>query len=693
MRVRSFFIGCMSIAAVMSIVVAGKLVYVDWNSYTAQTAAGEAIVSAAALMKIPELMTVERGAYLVALSADEPANASSRESVGKLRSATDAAISAAIETVKAAGYPGAPGQPAKLASVAADMKRNRDVIDRMMAKTKTERDPSFLITLADEFQKMYAQIEGMVDTVDVAAAQADGALAGYIGVARTSWNMRDYAGRRGTLYTASISSGAPMAPATMEQIADTAAHIDQSWSTINAGIVRAGSPPALVKAASTVQARYFIDNAAVYQKVMAAGRADGKYPFNVADYRRAHGPGLDSILLVRDGAFEAAGTFISRQRQTALVELLVALGGLALVVVVITGVIVVFTRRVVTPLIALTGAITQIADNDLSIDVPARGRDDEIGAMAAALETLRLNAVSARELADQSAVHQQGRQARAEHIETVTGGFDRATAALIEDVQSAARSMSTQAGNTAQIAQSVEKRTVAVAAAAEEASTNVQTVAAATEELSASTLEIGRRVEQSAAIASKAGTIAMQASQEIASLAAASEKIGEVVKLIQNIASQTNLLALNATIEAARAGDAGRGFAVVATEVKALASETARATEEIASQIGKIQSETATAVSRVRSIVETIGDINRLSSEVSQAVDQQNAATSEIARNVQQAAEGTLEVTSQIADVSTEMSQSGAAARNMQDTVSALSSKAERLTGQISGFLKEVRSA
>src|SRR3954451_4879516 len=126
MRVRSFFIGCMSIAALIALVVAGKLVFMDWSSYTAQTAAGEAVVSAAALMKIPEKMTAERGAYLVALSADAAGDEALRAQLDKLRAATDGAIEALAETVKSVRAAGATEQPAKLSPVPADPRKIRD---------------------------------------------------------------------------------------------------------------------------------------------------------------------------------------------------------------------------------------------------------------------------------------------------------------------------------------------------------------------------------------------------------------------------------------------------------------------------------------------------------------------------------------------------------------------------------------
>ncbi|HTZ81485.1 MAG TPA: methyl-accepting chemotaxis protein [Stellaceae bacterium] len=692
MRVRSFFLACLSALALIAVVTAGKLVSDGLHRYADERAAGHAVDAAAALMKILENLVNERGPYNLALAGDAPATEAQRAGFAAARSATDQSVATAIARLGVIGDE-LGGQSGALDRFAGELGALRKETDGEVAKAKSERDPKAFLTMSSRFERLYATVDHVLDTVDRLAVERDGSLSGYMTVARTSWDLRDYAGRRGTIYISAISAAKPLAPDVIELLADLRARAEQDWAVMEGSVQRAGNPPTLTAALGEVHSKYFIAATAVYDRLLAAGRTDGKYPYSATEYRKLHLPGLDAISHVPAAAFQSAQELIGDRRGSAFDQLLVAISALGLTIAVVAVVAILFTRRVVTPLIRITGAITRIADHDLAVEVPARDRRDEIGQMAAAVETLRRNAIKADELAAENAAQQAARQARSEQIEQLSAGFERTSAGAIDEVKTAARTMKTEAEQTATIAVDVEQKAVAVASAAEEASANVQTVAAAAEQLSAATVEIGRRVEQSANIAAKAEAAAASASRQIGSLAEASDKIGAVVGLIQKIASQTNLLALNATIEAARAGEAGKGFAVVASEVKMLADQTAKATEEIASQVFKIQSETGSAVKGIEGIVATIADVSRLAAEVAAGIEEQNSATAEIARNVQQAAEGTRLVTTQISGVSAAMGKSGEAARSMVQVVATLSRKAEGLTTQIAGFLTDVKAA
>jgi methyl-accepting chemotaxis protein len=334
-----------------------------------------------------------------------------------------------------------------------------------------------------------------------------------------------------------------------------------------------------------------------------------------------------------------------------------------------------------------------LSNGDLETEIYHSSQNDEIAAMAETLQVFRESMVRARALSADQDKDRIAKAERASRMEARISDFEATVRAALENLQEAANSMQGTAQSMSTTADQSSALVSAVASAAEETSVNVQTVSAGTEELSSSIAEIGRQVVTSAEIARKAVDEAGSTDATMQGLAENASRISVVVDLIQVIASQTNLLALNATIEAARAGEAGRGFAVVASEVKSLASQTAKATDEIRAQIASMQAVTTSAVNAIRNIVQTIGEINDVTTAIAAAVEEQGAATREIARNIQHAAGGTSEVSSNIVGVSTASSEAGAAASRVLDASGALRREAEGLRSEIHTFLNNIRAA
>ena len=350
-------------------------------------------------------------------------------------------------------------------------------------------------------------------------------------------------------------------------------------------------------------------------------------------------------------------------------------------------------RSVARPLAVVTRVTEAVAGGETALTVPYGDRRDEIGALARSIsvfqEAMRRNVeLNETVLSDAGA-----RAQRQERISAEIALFGSEIEASLSELGRLFEQLLAASSQLTEAADMASLRTASAAVASGEASASVREMASAVEELASAIKEIDHQVAQSSAITTKAVSETEITNDAVRQLDEAGRRVGDVIKLITDIAEQTNLLALNAMIEAARAGEAGRGFAVVAGEVKALSSHTAKATDEIGAQIADMQDTTLRSIQAIASIERTIREIGEISTAISTAVTEQDAATQEMARSGDVAASRTSDAAAEVVRVgeATENTRiSAAAVKTLANDLAVVSGK---IRTQVDQFFRSLRAA
>jgi methyl-accepting chemotaxis protein len=264
---------------------------------------------------------------------------------------------------------------------------------------------------------------------------------------------------------------------------------------------------------------------------------------------------------------------------------------------------------------------------------------------------------------------------------------------VLKSLTDAANTFQSTSNDLTGVIEATQHRSARAVYAAQSSSESVALTATELSSLMSASHQISDRADDSRQRATAALDALNKSETTIADLSGTAEKIGALVGMVNAIASQTNLLALNATIEAARAGRAGGGFVVVAAEVKKLAAETERATEQISHWVSVTQDQTRQAAEALAQAAEQMATIMPATQAISEAVNQQEHATRTILQHVSSSQSETERSVSDINGLEDAIGALSQCANSLIAASGQLSAKAGDLSGRVSSFFDEVRSA
>lgn len=176
-----------------------------------------------------------------------------------------------------------------------------------------------------------------------------------------------------------------------------------------------------------------------------------------------------------------------------------------------------------------------------------------------------------------------------------------------------------------------------VASSSEELASTTEEVNALSEEIAATIQQISRGASNQSELSTKALEDINKMSEVVDS---SLRDIEGTLQVIEDIAGQTNILALNAAIEAARAGEYGRGFAVVADNVRRLAEETKTNSADISRVTAEIVTNIGGSVTVLQETLQGFAaqseEFSASSEEVAAATEEQTAALHQLTSSTQE---------------------------------------------------------
>ena len=379
-----------ALLALIEIASSGALLGEAWRSWTSTLRLDLANRLSDHLLQGAQNLAFERGRTNVLLRAPGPAGPADVAFVTRRRQAADQAFAAARRD---AGEFAPALRPLAERLTALDALRLR--ADEALRLPRASRDPDLPGHWFAVVSGILPEIEGALSAMTLSAASGDGYAVALAAMKLHAMGLRNAAGQESSHLASALADGRPIDPDQRARIMALRGEAAAHWAALQGNSVVPHSPP-LAAAVERVRTRLFAEFRPVQDAVLAAASAGGAQALAVADYTAASVPALDSVAALMNDVVEVTRAHVDRQRRDAerMVAVSAALLVLALASVIVLSALV--ARGVIAPLSRLTRTLHALAEADTAVEVPYTDRRDEVGRIAASLESFRRSLLARR---------------------------------------------------------------------------------------------------------------------------------------------------------------------------------------------------------------------------------------------------------------------------------------------------------
>lgn len=286
----------------------------------------------------------------------------------------------------------------------------------------------------------------------------------------------------------------------------------------------------------------------------------------------------------------------SQRKISKYLSLFLLIGAISLVAAIM--VVALLNGAIATPLNRVTVIAARMAVGDLTVNLPAGDRADEVGRLQAAFRDMvdRLRGMISDVGATINVLSSTSSEIMATTAQVAGGASETATAVsqtstTVEEVKQTAHVASQKAKSVSESAQRATHVAMGGRKSVEQSIEAMSDIREQMEMVAESTVKLSER----------------------------SASIGEIIETVNDLAEQSNILAVNASIEAAKAGDAGRGFGVVAQEIRSLAEQSKQATTQVRTLLNEVQKGIGSAVMATEQVSRVIEGGLKQSEEMQQS--------------------------------------------------------------------------